>query len=234
MGEISQGMLVELPGAGRALFTTRAQGNLSLAAGEGHERGLAMRQRLCDSLGLEWLCAGPQVHGTHVNRVQRRQGTGGQPLSEPADGHATALPGVGAMVLAADCVPVAIGMPGAVAAVHAGWRGLVAGVLEEGVDALRELGGDGEIVAAIGPCAGSCCYEVGEEVLSAFAAAGDPVPASAGRMLDLRSIVHRRLRGAGVAELIDVDVCTICDERTFSHRREGAAAGRQAGIAWLS
>ena len=52
--------------------------------------------------------------------------------------------------------------------VHAGWRGLAAGVLEEGVRALRELGGEGEIVAVIGPGAGPCCYEVGEEVHAAF------------------------------------------------------------------
>ena len=61
------------------------------------------------------------------------------------DGHATALRGVGAMVLVADCLPVALGAGGAVAVLHAGWRGLAAGVLEEGVRALRELGGEGEI-----------------------------------------------------------------------------------------
>ncbi len=69
--------------------------------------------------------------------------------------------GVGAMVLAADCLPVALGNDGAVAMVHAGWRGLAAGVLEEGVRAVRELGGEGKIAAIVGPGAGPCCYEVG-------------------------------------------------------------------------
>ncbi len=134
------------------------------------------------------------------------------------------------MVLAADCLPVALGRDGAVAMLHAGWRGLAAGVLEEGVSALRALGGDEQqIVAVVGPGAGVWGYEVGVEVEDAFAGAH-----LHGRRLDLRAIAEERLRGAGVAEVSHVDACTICDERFFSHRREGARAGRQAGIAWLS
>ncbi|MGH2879751.1 MAG: polyphenol oxidase family protein [Solirubrobacteraceae bacterium] len=146
-----------------------------------------------------------------------------------ADGHATAATRVGAMVLAADCIPVVLGSQGAVAAVHAGWRGLAAGVLEQGVQALRDVGGVGEIVAVIGPCAGACCYEVGEQVHVSFGGAHRN-----GRLIDLRAIAHDRLRAAGVAEVLDVDVCTICDERYFSYRREGAGAGRQAAVAWLT
>jgi purine-nucleoside/S-methyl-5'-thioadenosine phosphorylase / adenosine deaminase len=106
---------------------------------------------------------------------------------------------------------------------------LAAGVLEEGVRALRDVGGGGEIAAVVGPCAGGCCYEVGEEVHAAF---GDAH--RCGRLIDLRAIAHSRLLAAGVAEVDDVPGCTICDERWFSYRREGAAAGRQAGIVWLS
>jgi YfiH family protein len=146
-----------------------------------------------------------------------------------ADGHASAAEGVAAMVLAADCLPVVLGAQGAVAAVHAGWRGLVAGVLEEGVRALREVGGSGEVVAVLGPCAGPCCYEVGEEVHAAFRGAHRE-----GRLIDLRAIASDRLLAAGVAEVRDVVACTICDERYFSHRREGERAGRQAAVAWLS
>ena len=221
-----------LPGGGRALFTTRAAGNLSLSAGHGHEQGLDARERLCVALGLRWLCASPQVHGTRVQRVGAQTHSGGQPVAEPADGHATALRGIGVMVLAADCVPVVLGAPGAVAAVHAGWRGLAAGVLEQGVQALRELTPTGEAMAVIGPCAGSCCYEVGEEVLRALGLPG-PSPGSAKAMLDLRAVARERLTAAGVQNVIDLDCCTICDERMFSHRRQGAAAGRQAAIAWL-
>jgi hypothetical protein len=228
---------LELPYGARALFTGRATGNLSLAAGLDHEHGLARRGQLASSLGLDWLCAAPQVHGTRVTRVEQRTGAGGQPLAEPADGHATALHRVGTAVLAADCVPVVLVADGAVAAVHAGWRGLADGVLEEGVEALRELAArDGSLLAAIGPCAGACCYEVGSEVLSRFApelGLHAPVPGELRAKLDLRGIARGRLIAAGVGAVADLDLCTICDERLFSHRREGSAAGRQAAIAWL-
>ena len=133
------------------------------------------------------------------------------------------------MVLTADCIPVVLGAQGAVAALHAGWRGLAGGVFEEGLRALREVGGQGDVVAVVGPCAGPCCYEVGEEVHAAFAGVHRD-----GRLIDLRAIAHEKLRAAGVAEVLDAKACTICDERFFSHRREGTRAGRQAGLAWLS
>jgi polyphenol oxidase len=226
---------IELAGGGRVLFTSRAAGNLSLQAGDGHEHGLRRRHELAQTLGLRWLCASPQVHGTDVQRVLDATGSRGHPTALAADGHATALRGVGAMVLGADCLPVALGCDGAVATVHAGWRGLSAGVLEEGVRALRELAGadvaraDVAIAAVIGPAAGVCCYEVGPEVHRAFTGAH-----RAGRNIDLRAIARERLLNAGVERVDDVQACTICDQRFFSHRREGTRAGRQAGIAWLS
>jgi hypothetical protein len=221
---------IELPGGARALFTGRADGNLSSVGGEGAERGEQTRDRLRERLGLDRLARGHQVHGTLVRRIR----TGGDvdrpaPGEADADGQATALRGVGTMVLAADCVPVALGCRGAVAMVHAGWRGLAAGVLEEGVRALRELGHGEDITGVVGPCAGPCCYEVGPEVRAAFGHAGhSPGP------LDMRAIARERLLAAGAGSVRDVPVCTICDERYFSHRREGVRAGRQAGIAWLS
>jgi YfiH family protein len=133
------------------------------------------------------------------------------------------------MVLTADCLPVALGSPRAVAMLHAGWRGLAAGVLEQGVLAVRELDRAGNIVAVIGPGASACCYEVGADVHSALTGVQrDRAP------IDLRAIARWRLLAAGVSEVRNVDACTICDERFFSHRREGARAGRQAGVAWLS
>ncbi len=220
----------ELPGGGRALFTTSADGNLSTMRGPDHERGRHERDRLCERLDLRWLCASRQVHGTAVQRVVSPAGSGGQAVEIDADGHATALRDVGTMVLVADCLPVIIGSEGAVAALHAGWRGLAGGVLEEGVRAVRELGGEGEIVAVVGPGARGCCYEVGEEVHRAFGGAHREGRSN----LDLAALARDRLKEAGVARVEDVGVCTICDERLFSHRREGLAAGRQAGIAWLS
>ncbi|MCW3069987.1 MAG: hypothetical protein JWL67_2612 [Solirubrobacterales bacterium] len=234
----------ELPGGGRAVFTARAHGNLSSVAGEQADRGEASRAQLRKRLGLDRLARGYQVHGSFVRRVSSgepderpgpppgasaaRGGEAGE-RREEADGQATALRRVGTLVVTADCMPVALGCRGAVAIVHAGWRGLAAGVLEEGVRALEELAGQQEVVAIIGPCAGPCCYEVGEEVHAAF----DGVHRD-GRHLDIRAIAHDRLLAAGVAAVRDVPACTICDERYFSHRREGSRAGRQAGVAWLS
>jgi YfiH family protein len=221
---------LELPGGGRVLFTGRAHGNLSSMAGEGAEQGEQMRERLRELLGLERLARGFQVHGSVVRRVRPGDPVG-QAAGRPAeaDGQATALRGVGALVLTADCIPVALGCRGGVAMLHAGWRGLAGGVLEEGVRALQELSGGQEIVAIVGPCAGACCYEVGPEVHARFDGSHRD-----GRHIDLRAIAHERLLDAGVAHVSDVPACTICDERYFSHRREGSGAGRQGGVAWLS
>jgi YfiH family protein len=223
----------ELPGDLHVLFTSRAQANLSTQTGDGYERGREARDTLCDDLGLDWLCASRQVHGTFVQRVRAAAGERGEAVAIDADGHATALTGVGAMVLTADCLPVALGCRGVVAMLHAGWRGLAAGVLEEGIGALRELGADEPIEAIVGPGAGVCCYEVGPEVHAAF---GQDSPGSSyrdGKKIDLRGIAREKLLAAGVARVHDADACTICDERFFSHRREGARAGRQGGVAWL-
>jgi YfiH family protein len=226
----AEDLQAELPGRGRALFTTRVDGNMSSVGGEAAELGAGARERLREQIGVEALARGYQVHGSVIARVTAPPGAeqagGGE---AQADGQATALANVATMVLVADCMPVALGCEGAVAMVHAGWRGLAGGALEEGVRALRELGGSGRIVAVVGPCAGVCCYEVGEEVQRAFAGAQRD-----GRNIDLRAIARERLLAAGAAEVRDVDGCTICDERFFSHRREGVRSGRQVGVAWLS
>jgi YfiH family protein len=226
--------VVELPGGGRVLFTDRTHGNMSSAGGDGAEYGADAREQLRRMIGVRRLARGYQVHGTTVTRVtempppERQEGVRGRP--HDADGQATALADVGVLVLSADCLPVALGCERAVAMVHAGWRGLAAGVLEQGVLALRELaGGNPAIHGVIGPGAGPCCYEVGEEVHAAFGRATD------GRgPIDLRALARARLLAAGVQLVADAEQCTICDERYFSHRREGARAGRQAGVAWLS
>jgi polyphenol oxidase len=224
---------LELPGRGRALFTERLHGNMSSVGGEHAAQGADARERLRAHIGVEGIARGYQVHGTLVRVVRAippREPPEPADAQRPrADGQATALPRVGAMVLAADCMPVALGCDGAVAMVHAGWRGLAAGVLEQGVRALRELSGEDPLVAIVGPGAGVCCYEVGPEVHGAFGGAH-----AHGRHIDLRAIAHERLLAAGVAQVSDVYACTICDRRFFSHRREGARAGRQAGVAWLS
>jgi len=248
---------VELPGGGRALFTSRSEGNLSSVGGLESERGSHNRELLRERIGVAALARGYQVHGSTVARVSSAPAGDreGAELAH-ADGQATALAGVGVMVLAADCLPVALGGRGGVAIVHAGWRGIAAGVLEQGAIALRELLGEDAIAAVIGPCAGPCCYEVGPEVHAALGAGSRPpfartpwrahpcghtlTGAQAGERasergtIDLRSIATARLSAAGVTDVRHVQACTICDRRFFSHRREGPSAGRQAGVAWLS
>jgi YfiH family protein len=219
----------ELPGGARALFTARADGSFALTAdADGHERALN-RKRMLALSGAGVLARGRQVHGAEVRRVLAPPAPGDESPATEADGQATALGGVAVVVVSADCLPVALAGGGAVAMVHAGWRGLAAGVLEEGVRAIEELDGGGPVAAVIGPGAGKCCYEVGPEV---HAALGDRRGESG--KLDLRALAHARLSAAGVESIRDVDACTICDTRFYSHRREGSAAGRQAGIAWLS
>jgi len=226
---------IALPG-GRALFTTRRGGvsegayaslNLGWWTDDDAEAVHRNRETLARVIGVP-LGAVLQGRQVHESRVERRATAEG-PL-EAADGQATAARGLAALVLTADCLPIALISPGAVAMVHAGWRGLAAGVVEEGVAAVRELGGDGELHAAIGPGAGGCCYEVGPEVRGAFGAA-----AERGR-IDLKAIARERLTAAGAAQVHDVGLCTICSDPSlfFSHRRDGGITGRQAGIAWRS
>jgi YfiH family protein len=219
-----------LPGRAHALFTTRAHGNLSSIGGDGAKHGSQARERLRRQIGVSALVRGYQVHGTVVNRV-RTAPTHEPPQQElaAADGQATPTTGLGVMVLSADCLPVVLAGEGVVAVVHAGWRGLAAGVLEEGVRAVEELSTHDGMVALVGPGAGPCCYEVGEEVHDIFGGAHRQ-----GANIDLKAVARERLRTAGVGEVHDVAVCTICDERFFSYRREGKLAGRQGAIAWLS
>jgi polyphenol oxidase len=232
-------LAIELPGA-RAIFTTRRGGfstgayaSLNLGRLTDDDRVAVERNRelLARQLGVQF------AHGRQVHSAVVRQAVAPtDDLAEPreADGQATATPGVGALVLTADCLPIAIGGEGAVAMIHAGWRGLAAGVLGEGVDAVRRLGGQDPLAAAIGPGAGPCCYEVGEEVLAVFADRGAEV--GRGRNLDLKAIARMELERAGVARVHDVELCTICSDPSlfFSHRRDRGLTGRQAGVAWLS
>jgi YfiH family protein len=231
-------LAIDLPGA-TALFTTRRGGfstgpyqslNLGRWTDDRPEDIERNRARLADGLGVT-LAYGRQVHGSEVRQV-----TAPQDHAEPleADGQATALPGVAPMVLVADCLPIAVAGGGAVAMLHAGWRGLAGGVVAEGVRAVRELAPGASLAAAIGPGAGRCCYEVGDEVHAAFAELGQAV--RDGRKLDLKAIARRKLGDAGVELVHDIELCTICVEESmfYSHRRDRGVTGRQAGVAWLN
>lgn len=236
---------VDLDGA-RVVFTTRRGGvstgpyeslNLGRLTADRPEAVQQNRARLKGQLGVK-LAHIRQVHGTAVRRITAEPSEPVEPIASgdlpEFDGQVTALAGVAPMVLTADCLPVAVAGPGAVAMLHAGWRGLAGGILAEGVDALRELGAGAPLQAAIGPGAGPCCYEVGEEVHAAFADQGPHT--RHGRNLDLKAIAREQLQRAGVEVVHDVGLCTICADPAllFSHRRDAGVTGRQAGIAWLS
>ncbi len=237
---------VDLP-AGHAVFTTRRGGfsegpyeslNLGRLTADRAECVIRNRKTLQAQVGAP-LAYIRQVHGTGVRRVvaspeQPSEDADVQSAFPEADGQATTLRGLAPMVLAADCLPIAIGGSGAVAVLHCGWPGLAGEILAEGVRAVREIGDDGPLMAAIGPGAGPCCYEVGEELRVVFADYGPGV--RVGRNLDLKVIAREQLHRAGVSEVHDVGICTICAEPSlfFSHRRDKGITGRQAALAWLS
>jgi YfiH family protein len=224
-----------LPGA-RFVFSSRLGGvsagpydslNLGMLTDDEPANVTENRRRLGAAIGHPWerFCYGRQVHGASVRRATEPPGRE-RPYTQE-DGQATALDDAAAIVFVADCLPILLAAGGAVAALHGGWRPLAGGIVAEGVQALREVGGDGPIHAVLGPSARGCCYEVGEEVHAEFAAydarRGD-------RNLDLAAVARAQLLEAGVAEVADVGLCTMCDERFFSHRRDGGVTGRQAGV----
>ncbi|MCU1353583.1 MAG: hypothetical protein JWM05_2792, partial [Acidimicrobiales bacterium] len=153
-----------------------------------------------------------------------------------ADAAVTAAPGVALAVHTADCGPVALVADGVIGVVHAGWRGLAAGVVDAAVAAMRELGA-GEVRAELGPCIRARCYEFGASDLeTVVAACGEHVRSETAwgtPGLDLAAGIEHALAAAGVAPVADVGVCTACSPRHWSHRARGDR-GRQAVVAWLA
>jgi len=224
-------------------FTTRHGGvsrspweSLNLGAATGDELAAVERNwgRLRQETGLSFA----RVQQVHGSRVVRRDDAAAPP--DEADAVLSVRPGLAACVLTADCVPVLIGDPrtGAVAAIHAGWRGTLARAAARAVEALvRDLGAHPEnLLAAIGPAIGPCCYEVSPGLAERFVAEiGPSVSMVHPRTprVDLWTANEVVLREAGVPpERIEViERCTACDaESFFSHRRDGARTGRQVGF----
>jgi YfiH family protein len=153
-----------------------------------------------------------------------------------ADALVSRQPGIAIAVRTADCVPVLIGdtVSGAVAAVHAGWRGVVAGVIVEAVAAL-EAKDPAALIAAIGPSIGPCCFEVDQDVaLSIAQAGGDGIVIKRGGEkphVDLWRAIEHQLRSAGISSVNTVSACTTCDHaRFFSYRRDGSRSGRMLSV----
>jgi YfiH family protein len=200
----------DLPGA-RVVFSTRSAGSV-----RDDPRPLAT------ALGVspDRIVSGRQVHGAEL--AFRDVVTSDTP---EVDGQVLHAAGPIGLVYTADCLPIAVAGPGGVAMLHCGWRGLAAGIVARGAEAV------GATHAAVGPGIGPCCYEVGDDVLDAFADLGDGVAGD--RMLDLPEVARRLLARAGVESADSADLCTRCEEDLFfSHRRDGSP-GRQGGLAWI-
>lgn len=217
------GAPVDLLGT-RVLWTGRAEGDLRPTApgGAGRLLGLAGRP-------VSWL---RQVHGDRVVVV----GGAGPVEGEEGDALVAASPGGALAVLTADCAPVALASPeGVVAAVHAGWAGLIAGVVPAAVDAMRAMGAT-RIEAALGPCIHAECYEFGPadlaRVSAAFGTAVEGVSAAGRPALDLPAAVGAAVAGAGATLVADAGVCTACQsDRYYSYRARGEPE-RQAMLVW--
>jgi YfiH family protein len=218
----------DAPGPYQVVFSTRAGGvsdgpyaslNLGLLTGDERSRVEENRRLLLTAVGADpERAAWPrQVHGAGVVRANGRGMEG--------DAIWTDEPRRPLVVVTADCLPIALARVGgtpAVALIHAGWRGLSAGVVEAAVASLG-----GKLAAAVGPGIGPCCYEVGREVSELFG--------ELRRTLDLRSVAERALRQAGVERVDHVDLCTACSpERFFSHRRDRGLTGRQGAVAYIA
>ena len=219
-------------------FTTRVGGvsegpyaslNLGLRSGDDPQRARENRRIACAALGAD-IGRLAHNHQVHSNRVVR---AAPGPHGEQADGLWTDERGVPLLAMSADCLPIVLVRTDgarAVAVLHAGWKGLLAGVVAAGVKAL----GGGALAAAIGPAIGPCCYEVGEEVATPYRARfGDDV--MRGRNLDLWTSTERALSAAGVTRVDRFDRCTACEpDAFFSHRRDRGVTGRQGVIAYVT
>ncbi len=225
-------------------FTTRPQ-NYAPHRGSGRDHAVDHRRRVCEILGLDFdkLTSPEQVHGGEVIAVEAsdigcgRDGRGG--AVRFVDGLVTSIPGVPLILMSADCPLVLAYDPvqRAIGAVHSSWQGTVAHATAHMIRVMQQqLGCDPRhMLAAISPSAGPCCYEVGDDVRrisrTKLADADRFFPRQGGRMtFDLWSANRRQLLDAGLpAENIDIaGLCSICDPRFWSHRRDGSHAGRSA------
>lgn len=175
-----------------------------------------------------------QVHGTTVLLA------GDVKPSSEGDAVVATQRGAAACIITADCVPILLRdrRGRAVAAVHAGWRGAAAGVLEATLATLRRAAGvePRDVEAVIGPAAGGCCYEVGDDVRGAFdqRVSAAFVPHRDRFLFDLRAAVSTLAEAAGVGNVDRLGPCTVCDPAYASYRRDGAAAGRQLSFIALT
>ena len=231
-----------VPTTVKALITTRAGGvsqapyatlNLGTAVGDDPVAVRENRARFRSLLPSEprWL---RQVHGTRVVDAATVA------ILVEADGSHTTAPGVVCVVQMADCMPVLFADRAGtrVAAAHAGWRGLAAGVLDETVRALDT--DPAELIAWMGPAIGPTAFEVGDDVRDAFLTSSPEahaafVPHAPGKWLaDLFLLGRQRLRGLGIGAIHGGGLCTVTDSRRFFSHRRDRVSGRMAAAIWLA
>jgi YfiH family protein len=239
-------------------FTTRHEGvsrppynslNLGLSTLDSSHNVEGNRSILARAFGarVEKLVTVTQVHGNDLLLLDQPNPDFSHFLKLECDGIVTNQPGVMIGVCVADCAPVLLLDPvnRVVAAIHAGWRGTVEGIVAKGVEAMVNLfdSRPRDILAAIGPTIGACCYEVDEPVVQAFRKAGhdfdsfaDPSDARKWR-LDLAKANLRQLLKAGMAEenIESSELCVSCEKDLFfSYRRDKGETGRQMGFIMLN
>ncbi len=228
--------------------------NLGFTPDDGRGTVQANRELLLSQLTDVWgLVTVRQTHSAILHRVDESDvlSPGSPPLLF-GDGLMTDVPGVLLGILTADCVPVLVvdRRRRVVAAFHAGWRGTVQQIVETGILRMREEFGSvpEDLLAAVGPAIGACCYTVGEEVRQQFAnyfpyaedlfsyptaGPGSHDGVGPAARLDLAEANRRQLMAAGLAEsaITVIGACTSCHtERFFSHRAERGVTGRMMAV----
>lgn len=199
------------------------------------DRKLRLQRVLRDlapaAVALRWV---RQVHGRELVWIAEASGEGVH-CAGRADGLLTSRAGVGLVIWTADCVPVALAGPRAVAMLHAGWRGAAAGIV---VEAVRRLEAEAatpaaQLTAVLGPAISGPHYQVGPEVIASLGRTGVPEAWwRDGDRVDLRAFLAGQLGRLGVGTVAPVGPCTFETASLASYRRDGAAAGRQWSLVW--
>jgi YfiH family protein len=210
-----------------AFTTTRTAGDYGLGEGDpppaATARWIALQREFAEIAPR--LASARQVHGTKI--LEHRAGTDGWTRHDGADGHITFAAGVALAVQIADCVPVFIAHPsGAVALLHAGWRGTAARIVKKGITRMVEQGFDAaDLKLHLGPAICGRCYEVGPDVFEQLTG----WQTIRNRNVDLRALLAEQAKELGVRQLSASPHCTKCDnDRFFSHR--AGDSGRQVSV----
>jgi YfiH family protein len=239
-----EGMLYRwhVPGPYRVAFSTRLGGvsegpfsslNLGKRTGDDLDKVFENRSMLCRLLEIDpdQSTMAYQQHGAVARRAEPKGILAEDAAFPDCDALWSEQPGQGMLLVTADCLPIALARqdserPG-LALVHAGWRGLLEGVIES---AARALGRDGSFRAALGPAIGPCCFEVSDEIAARFRRRYGRAVVS-GCKVNLWLAAEKALRDTGCSGIEQVDLCTACHpELFFSHRRDRGHTGRQGVI----